>query len=43
VLRFEVPGRYERATIEPSARYPAVIWAYRSQVWRDNSARTITW
>jgi hypothetical protein len=43
VLRFVVPDGYERVTIEPSARYPAITWAYRSEIWQDNSAREITW
>jgi hypothetical protein len=43
VLRFTVPTGYERVTIEPSARYPAIVWSYGTEIWRDNSARTITW
>jgi hypothetical protein len=43
VLKFKVPTGYERVTIEPSARYPAIVWSADNQIWRDNSARTITW
>ena len=43
VLRFTVPDGYERVTIEPSARYPAVTWAADGQTWQDHNARTITW
>jgi hypothetical protein len=43
VLRFTVPDGFERVTIEPSARFPAIVWRYRGEVWRDNSARTISW
>jgi hypothetical protein len=43
VLRFTVPTGYERVTIEPSARYPAIVWSYGTEIWHDNSARTISW
>jgi hypothetical protein len=43
VLKFEVPTGYEHVTIEPSARYPAIIWSSGTEIWRDNSARTISW
>ncbi len=43
VLKFTVPDGYERVTIESSARYPAITWAAGTEIWQDNSARTITW
>jgi Protein of unknown function (DUF4012) len=43
VLRFTVPTGYERVTIEPSSRYPAIVWSAGTEIWHDNSARTITW
>lgn len=42
-LTFRVPEGYERVTIEPSGRYPAIVWAAGSETWRDDSARTIRW
>jgi hypothetical protein len=43
VLKFTVPAGYERVTVEPSARYPAVTWTAGGQTWQDNSARTVRW
>jgi hypothetical protein len=43
VRKFEVPSGYEHVTIEPSARYPAIVWSYGTEIWHDNSARTISW
>ena len=43
VLTFTVPDGYERVTVEPSGRYPAVVWAADGETWRDNSARTLRW
>jgi hypothetical protein len=43
VLKFTVPDGYERITVEPSARYPAIVWSADGETWHDDSARTIRW
>jgi hypothetical protein len=43
VLKFVVPDGYERLTVEPSARYPAIVWTADGETWHDDSARTIRW
>jgi hypothetical protein len=43
VLRFTLPEGFDRLTVEPSARYPAVGWTDGARTWVDDNSREISW
>jgi hypothetical protein len=43
VARFRLPGRSGTMRVEPSARYPSIVWQSGAVHWSDTSARVVTW
>jgi hypothetical protein len=42
-LHFSMPGTHGAVAVEPSARVPAVQWAYDDHRWTDAARRTVAW
>lgn len=43
VFRFDLPSQYRELQIEPSARVPAIMWAFDGEVFDDKEPRQLHW